>query len=410
MAYLAKSTILKAYELLSCIDDDKKQGLTQKVSALKYGAALSMYYKLYNDNCDLKISSNKDTYASLVGKVVKINDSHCTKDFYISVASNGRDYDCGSNFYSQSSVKDSKTNTEITVLYPKRSGWKPVMDVRNQVLIYNPNYIKESINYYLNTSLLRFAFVIWLLRFEIIETSDGSGLMIALEKLFTTDFCNALFPEEFDYTNYFQVEFVDKKSVLTDMDITDIFSNNNKDPQFFTDYPLQQIYYGAPGTGKSHEINRLTEGEDVTRTTFHPDSDYSTFVGCYKPHMEMVDMTTVIGETLKIVKDEKGQPRKEKRIVYKYSLQAFLQAYIAAWEHPDKKHFLVIEEINRGNCAQIFGDIFQLLDRNEEGYSSYPIKADTDAEEELNAVFADKWGLTDDKASEIDNLYPEALS
>lgn len=149
----------------------------------------------------------------------------------------------------------------------------------------------------------------------------------------------------------------------------------------------------------------LTEGEKVTRTTFHPDSDYSTFVGCYKPHMEMVDMTTVIGETLKTVRDEKGQPRKEKRIVYKYSCQAFLQAYIAAWQDPDRKHFLVIEEINRGNCAQIFGDIFQLLDRNEEGYSSYPIRTDADAEEELRIVFADKWGLDDEKAKEIDDLY-----
>ncbi len=168
---------------------------------------------------------------------------------------------------------------------------------------------------------------------------------------------------------------------------------------------LQQIYYGAPGTGKSHEINRQTEGKEVIRTTFHPDSDYSTFVGCYKPHMEEVEMTTVIGEMLKAVKDENGQPRKEKRIVYKYSCQAFLQAYIAAWQHPDNEQYLVIEEINRGNCAQIFGDIFQLLDRNDEGLSSYPIKADADAEQELMSVFDKEWNLTDDKAEEIDNLY-----
>ncbi len=167
----------------------------------------------------------------------------------------------------------------------------------------------------------------------------------------------------------------------------------------------QQIYYGAPGTGKSHEINRLTRGEEVIRTTFHPDSDYSTFVGCYKPHMEELEMTTVIGETLKVVRDVTGQPKTEKRIVYKYSCQAFLQAYIAAWLHPDKAQYLVIEEINRGNCAQIFGDIFQLLDRNDEGYSSYPIKSDADAEDELRALFAKEWNLTDDKTKEIDDLY-----
>ncbi|MCK8620936.1 hypothetical protein [Prevotella sp. E13-27] len=179
----------------------------------------------------------------------------------------------------------------------------------------------------------------------------------------------------------------------------------NKSRIVINNQPLQQIYYGAPGTGKSHEINRLTEGEEVIRTTFHPDSDYSTFVGCYKPHMEEVDMTTVIGKELIVVKDESGQPKKERRIVYKYSCQAFLQAYIAAWQHPDRAQYLVIEEINRGNCAQIFGDIFQLLDRNDEGYSSYPIKTDADAENELRALFSKEWNLAEEKAKEIDDLY-----
>jgi len=405
MAYIAKKTVLKAYEVLSSIDDDKRQGLTQKVSALKYGIALAMYYKQYKANCDLKNTANKDTFASFVGKVVKINDRQCTKDFFTSIAPNGRDYDCGSNFYSQSSVKDSKTNTGITVLYPKRSGWRPVMDVSNQVLIYNPDYIESSIYYYLNTLQLRYAFVIWILRFESIEKKDIAGLKQALKELLTDEYCNVLIPDGDENINNFQIEYDDVKCELTDTDIKGMFIDTSKETQHSTSYSHQQIFYGAPGTGKSHEINRLTEGKAVIRTTFHPDSDYSTFVGCYKPHMEKVDMTTVIGETLKAVKDEEGQPMKEKRIVYKYSCQAFLQAYIAAWLHPDKSQYLVIEEINRGNCAQIFGDIFQLLDRNDEGYSSYPVKTDADAEDELRALFAKEWNLTEEKAKEIDDLY-----
>lgn len=119
---------------------------------------------------------------------------------------------------------------------------------------------------------------------------------------------------------------------------------------------IQQIYYGSPGSGKSHSVSTFVEkeGGKEFRTTFHPDSDYSSFVGSYKP--------IKIGTSL----------------TYEFVPQTFTDAYVWAWKNPDKKVFLVIEEINRGNCAQIFGDLFQLLDRNKEGYSEYLIKADKD--------------------------------
>lgn len=87
----------------------------------------------------------------------------------------------------------------------------------------------------------------------------------------------------------------------------------------------------------------------------------------------------------------------EDKIVYEYVSQAFLQAYVAAWrkysdaqegEEPTDE-FLVIEEINRGNCAQIFGDLFQLLDRGDEGFSEYPIKADSDMKKLLEKNLKD---------------------
>lgn len=161
-----------------------------------------------------------------------------------------------------------------------------------------------------------------------------------------------------------------------------------------SDIPLQQIFYGAPGTGKSHAINELTAGKDVIRTTFHPDTDYSTFVGAYKPTTKSVPVTTVIGTNAVPVKLN-GKEMMEDKIVYEYVSQAFLQAYVAAWrkycdvqegEEPVDE-FLVIEEINRGNCAQIFGDLFQLLDRGDEGFSEYPIKADSDMKKLLEKEF-----------------------
>lgn len=163
--------------------------------------------------------------------------------------------------------------------------------------------------------------------------------------------------------------------------------------------PLQAIYYGAPGTGKSYKIKSLEKGKATKpiRTTFHPDSDYATFVGAYKPTMEIVpryDSST-------------GNQVEEKRIAYNYVPQAFLKAYVQAWVNYPESQYLVIEEINRGNCAQIFGDLFQLLDRSASGFSEYPIAADSDISKHLLEVFSKegKFALTEEQREEINALY-----
>ena len=141
----------------------------------------------------------------------------------------------------------------------------------------------------------------------------------------------------------------------------------------------QIIYYGAPGTGKSHKIKAQLERvpkENIFRTTFHPDSDYSTFVGAYKPTKGRRPLYGLFGkETVRLREEE---DLSEEIITYKFIPQAFLNAYMQAYRKPNENVFLIIEEINRGNCAQIFGDLFQLLDRDENGVSEYTIKADTD--------------------------------
>lgn len=154
--------------------------------------------------------------------------------------------------------------------------------------------------------------------------------------------------------------------------------------------PLQQIFYGAPGTGKSHGISCLTsevKSENIIRTTFHPDSDYSTFVGAYKPTMREVPVVTLVGTQQVQVKDVQGKPVTERRIEYNFVPQAFTQAYIKAWKNLNEPVYLVIEEINRGNCAQIFGDIFQLLDRKDNGYSDYWITPDEELTKFLRSKF-----------------------
>lgn len=226
----------------------------------------------------------------------------------------------------------------------------------------------------------------------------------------------------------------------------------------------QIIYYGAPGTGKSHKIKEQLKGvskENIFRMTFHPDSDYSTFVGAYKPTMEKpVDKIYAKGELIsKLTEMKEGgvtySPQKfgakywrslkqlnlsdkkdilqacgmsdnytvefdkgmavgeeylaclnESRIIYSFVPQAFLNAYMQAYKNPEEKVYLIIEEINRGNCAQIFGDLFQLLDRDADGKSEYSIKADAD----LRAFLEDKLsynnpGIKDGELCLPSNLY-----
>ena len=165
----------------------------------------------------------------------------------------------------------------------------------------------------------------------------------------------------------------------------------------------QIIYFGAPGTGKSHEVKLKTgelleNGEEVDlpnvfRTTFHPDTDYASFVGCYKPAMQPTSQ------------EEKTLTGKDEEIVYSFVSQVFTDAYVYAYNNPTTTTYLVIEEINRGNCAQIFGDLFQLLDRKD-GKSEYRIKADKDLAQYLREQLgAESEGIKDGKLCLPANLH-----
>ena len=177
--------------------------------------------------------------------------------------------------------------------------------------------------------------------------------------------------------------------------------SNSKTIKSPLDEPLQVIYYGAPGTGKSFTIDDITDDKNSVRTTFHPDSDYAAFVGAYKPTMEDIPMSAFVGTNVHPAIPMNGHSGKERKIVYKYVPQAFLKAYVAAWSNLDNPYFLIIEEINRGNCAQIFGDLFQLLDRNNAGSSSYAIHADEDISQFLSGDNKGFASLSDDQKDAI---------
>lgn len=248
-----------------------------------------------------------------------------------------------------------------------------------------------------------------------------------LKDVLYTDYKGVQRKTKFTIRNYFAGGYSDLHILKADDGIFDIRISNANVPTFDNKEDgleevaeqkkeikcLQQIYYGAPGTGKSFEVKDTTKRYSTIRTTFHPDSDYSTFVGAYKPVMEE---TPVYGA-------QGVEVAKEKRITYSYVKQAFLKAYLGAWQKYSKggetaePQFLVIEEINRGNCAQIFGDLFQLLDRSYNGFSTYPIEADSDLQNEIKKAFAEGGEYAIENGLDVDDAvdgytsnYGETLS
>jgi len=116
----------------------------------------------------------------------------------------------------------------------------------------------------------------------------------------------------------------------------------------------QTIYFGAPGTGKSYDVNKLLNGvanENIFRTTIHPEFTYSDFVGQLLPESDG-------GTGVKFV----------------FKLGPFTESLKKAYSDSSVNVYLILEEISRGNVAAILGDIFQLLDRNEYFESLYPIR------------------------------------
>lgn len=151
------------------------------------------------------------------------------------------------------------------------------------------------------------------------------------------------------------------------------------------DYERNRIVFGAPGTGKSFELKNdchklmMDTAGTYERVTFHPDYSYSQFVGTYKPVMDM----------------------DEKSIRYDFVPGPFMRIYVDALKsgrtEAPQPHLLLIEEINRAKVAAVFGDVFQLLDRDDDGVSEYEIQAS----EDVRKYLASKLGGSPDNYRKI---------
>lgn len=290
------------------------------------------------------------------------------------------------------------------------------------------------------------------------EFSDIRAFFKALEET-TDNFKEDIIRVEPAFAPYFDLKVPSPKYYPSAKTLSEVENNLSLEKNKIDQESRQQIFFGAPGTGKSDTIDRIVQDVAHTRTTFHPDSDYASFVGAYKPRMSssssiqrlnlsVEDLAQKLGtyyndsqlgkvggiqkfclefypyidgeymsvnvtkllelagvsdnygvEINKYLKFCRMLPKREdNKIVYSFTPQAFLKAYCAAWKQMPEPYFLVIEEINRGNCAQIFGDLFQLLDRNEKGYSKYEIAPDDDIRKFLSSDKKEGFGaLTEEQ-------------
>ena len=154
--------------------------------------------------------------------------------------------------------------------------------------------------------------------------------------------------------------------------------------------PYQQIFFGAPGTGKSYELNKLAKlnfENNIERVTFHPNYMYGNFVGAYKPS---------------VVKN--NDKDRDDTISYRYVPGPLIRQLVEAYKNPDEDYLLIIEEINRANVSVVFGDTFQLLDRREDGFSQYSISTSEDLRNYLEDVIV--WSK---KESGLKDTLKEAL-
>lgn len=144
---------------------------------------------------------------------------------------------------------------------------------------------------------------------------------------------------------------------------TDIPDQNENDITADNKLADNFLLYGVPGCGKSYKVedeyeSKITNEQCKVRVVFHPDYTYSDFIGQLMPVLKEV---------------ENAQGVKENKLQYEFVPGPFTKIIKKAYEEPEQKCLLIIEELNRGNAPAIFGEIFQLLDRKDNGESKYGI-------------------------------------
>lgn len=377
--YFGKKFLLNLYKKLSILypgDDIAAQGGTQFVSALKYFLATDEFEKLMKRPCDTKEKDDKDLFVKCVGSVVYLSniDSKvlfCTKNFANSFGES-KDFDVGSNFFSANVLPQSMLKDDI-FQFPSRT--PKLLDVKKKVInTYAQGYeniAKDSD--YLGGNDYKFALLfLWLNRYSNFNSKETiyKDCLENLTNKYTLKLIEALKWKDDSVKTEIEkllgdVELVGQQEFLSkeDFHITepidqgdDVCEVESDETDFIKSFS-QKIFYGVPGCGKSFKVNEIINKAvpnekdkvyQVIRVVFHPDYTNADFVGQIMP----------------LVEDG---------VEYRFKAGPFARILKHAYKEHSKQFFLVIEELNRGNAATIFGDLFQLLDRGKDGFSTYSV-------------------------------------
>lgn len=394
--YFSKDFLIELYSKMQSLYtgiDINAQGGTQYCSEIKYFLATDKFIKLDNKKIDYSNNEDKKKFCEYVGDVVllgKKTDSLFTKNFANSVEkhSNSMDFHIGSNFFSTNVCSTARKAPMQEFTWPTRDAMLLKIKYPN-IEIHNEGY-KNFYTNYLSSSFEKCAILaLWLFRFE--SFSSKNSILNEIKKFLLSNYSSNLI----DSIKLNESVCQDKiKDLLQNVSTSEIcpeiveedIVNNTKHitPPLL---PHNRIIFGAPGTGKSHllEKDRKQYFDDAhyERVTFHPSYTYSQFVGAYKP------------VALKNTESKDD-------ITYSFVPGPFCRTLAKAIQNPSENFLLVIEEINRANVAAVFGDVFQLLDRDESGKSEYPI----DAGEDLKNYLEEQGiSLSDGKIAIPANMY-----
>ncbi|SDG55071.1 hypothetical protein SAMN04487901_105106 [Prevotella communis] len=358
MGYLPKGLILKAYETLSMLTEDHRQGQTQITSYLRHLLAFDMYYKENRKDCDLDYPENRDSFAENVKKIVNVVGNYYTTNFYSNIKELD-DCGVGSNFYSAGVVNNSKQNTQVTYDYPTR-GQYPLFKVRSNKLIRDVSYYK-NVNAYLKTQDIKSAFIIWVLRDQYINELSALPIKSRLQRMLTEELVDVIMPREEKFNGYVEeFKLSDTLSNVSVSDLLALFGNPNISKTTIqltnSKYDIYRnairvkpflLLAGISGTGKSRIVRELAF---KSCPEYLQDKD-GTMPGNYcmievKPNWH--DSTELLGYYSNMNKS--------------YQFKKFVKFLIKAKMNPEVPFFVCLDEMNLAPVEHYFAEMLSVME------------------------------------------------